>query len=69
MSHLSVERVHLLQDISEAAVLWLPVNGCRRQQIEQLLIEWWLRADGQVGHFVLKTEELYDVLYTSGWNH
>lgn len=57
MSHLSIEGVHLLQDISEAAVLWLPVNGRSRQQIEQILLkEWRLRADGQLWHSVLKTQ-------------
>lgn len=47
--YLSIERVNLLQDVSEAAVRWLPVDGGRRQQIEEILLkEGRLRADGQL---------------------
>lgn len=57
VSYLSVDGVHLLQDISKAAVHWFLVNGRRRQPIEEVpLKERRLRADRQLRHSVLKTQ-------------
>lgn len=57
MSHLPVERVHLLQDISEAAVLRLPVDGRQRQQVKHFVKQGRLRAGGHFRHSVLKTQK------------
>lgn len=48
MSYLSVDGVHLLQDVSKAAVHRFSVNGGRRHQIEEFLKEGRLRAGGQL---------------------